>query len=48
VLLPHTDVSQAAENAGIKTTYITAGKYKAEGNPHEPLTGEYVSFSDRQ
>lgn len=30
-----------AGNAGLpKVTYISAGKYKAEGNPYEPLTDE--------
>lgn len=37
VLLFHEDVSKAAEMAGVKTTVIAAGRYKAEGNPFEPL-----------
>lgn len=38
VLIVHTDWSQWEKNAGIKTTYLTAGKYKAIGNPSEPLS----------
>lgn len=33
----HTDLSRALENAGISTTLISAGKYKTEGNPFQPL-----------
>ncbi len=40
----HQDFSQAMENAGIKTTLISAGKYKTEGNPFEPLDPEAQSF----
>ena len=36
----HDDYSQAMEQAGIKTTYISAGKFKTEANPDEPLTDE--------
>lgn len=38
VLLIHTDFSRLEERIGIKTTYLTAGKYKALGNPSEPLS----------
>jgi len=34
----HVDQSQAEEKLGFKTTLISAGKYKTEGNPHEPLS----------
>jgi signal peptide peptidase SppA len=40
VLLFHEDVSKLEEEIGIKTTIISAGKYKAEGNPYEPLSRE--------
>lgn len=40
VLQFHEDVSKADEQAGIKTTIISAGKFKAEGNPYEPLSDE--------
>lgn len=33
----HIDVSKFEENEGIKTTLVSAGKYKVEGNPYEPL-----------
>ena len=34
----HEDISKAAERIGVKTTLISAGKYKTEGNPFEPLS----------
>lgn len=37
VISQHDDMSVALEIAGVKTTLITAGKYKAEGNPLGPL-----------
>lgn len=40
VLAMHEDVSKAAETAGVKATFITAGKNKAEGNSFEPLADE--------
>lgn len=36
----HQDVSRAAEAEGVKFTFISAGKYKTEGNPYEPLSEE--------
>jgi len=36
----HEDCSAMEAESGIKTTIISAGKYKVEGNPHEPLTDE--------
>lgn len=36
----HLDYSQYLEQAGIAATVIRSGKYKAEGNPYEPLTAE--------
>lgn len=33
----HRDVSAATEAAGIKHTVVSAGKYKTETNPYEPL-----------
>lgn len=44
VLAVHTDQSKAEEEAGFKTTIISAGKYKAEGNPHEELGAEASGF----
>jgi capsid assembly protease len=40
VLTFHDDVSKAQNMAGIKTTIVSAGKYKDEGNPYEPLGRE--------
>jgi signal peptide peptidase SppA len=37
----HTDTSEADEKAGIKTTFVTAGKFKGEGAM--PLTDEGLS-----
>lgn len=36
----HTDISGAQAQAGIRTTIISAGKYKTEGNTFEPLSEE--------
>lgn len=36
----HEDVSVLYEQAGVKVNLISAGKYKVEGNPFEPLTEE--------
>lgn len=36
----HEDMSQALANAGVKVSLISAGKYKTEGNPFEPLSEE--------
>jgi capsid assembly protease len=33
----HDDYSKMLETAGVKTTLISAGKYKAEGNPYQAL-----------
>lgn len=40
VFTAHEDWSGAYESAGVKTTLISAGKYKVEGNPFQPLTAE--------
>ncbi len=44
VLAMHTDESKMMEAAGVKTTLISAGKYKVEGNPYEPLGAEAQAF----
>jgi len=38
VLMVHEDWSRWNEKFGINITYLTAGKYKALGNPDQPLT----------
>jgi len=40
VYMLHVDYSQAMDEAGIKPSYVAAGKYKVEGNPYEPLGDE--------
>jgi signal peptide peptidase SppA len=40
VYATHMDVSGANEKLGVKPTLISAGRFKTEGNPHEPLTSE--------
>ena len=40
----HQDYSKAMDEAGIKTTLISAGKYKVEGNPYTPLDPDAESF----
>lgn len=40
VLAIHTDISEAERQAGIKRTFVKAGKYKTEANPHEALGHE--------
>jgi capsid assembly protease len=40
VLAMHEDVSKALEAEGVKVSIISAGKYKTEGNPYEPLSTE--------
>lgn len=36
----HQDVSKALEASGVDVTVISAGKYKTDGNPYEPLSEE--------
>lgn len=40
VFAAHDDISALQEAMGVKTTLISAGKYKVEGNPFEPLSEE--------
>jgi len=44
VVAAHHDMSQAMEKEGIKTTFITAGKFKAEGAPERPLSEDARDF----
>ncbi len=43
VFCAHFDESGALEQAGVKPTLISAGKYKVEGNPFGPLTDEALA-----
>lgn len=40
VVSAHIDQSKFDETVGVKTTLVSAGKHKVEGNPFEPLTEE--------
>lgn len=40
VYATHRDTSVQSEHEGVQTTLISAGKYKVDGNPHEPLSDD--------
>jgi signal peptide peptidase SppA len=40
VFASHEDMSKMYENEGVKISLISAGKYKTEGNPYEPLSDD--------
>ncbi len=40
----HEDISKALDNDGIKVSLMSAGKFKVEGNPYEPLADEARAF----
>jgi len=40
VYMVHYDYSEWEANLGVKATYIKAGRYKAAGNPDEPLSDD--------
>jgi signal peptide peptidase SppA len=40
----HVDKSKALENEGVKITMVSAGKFKGEGAPHQPLSAETVAY----
>ena len=44
----HMDWSEALAQDGIKVTVTKAGKYKAEGNPYEPLSEEAADYEQKQ
>ena len=44
VWMAHDDYSKAMDDAGVKTTIISAGKFKVEGNPYEPLGEDAQAF----
>lgn len=44
VISAHVDQSKYLENEGIAVTFVSAGKYKTEGNSFEPLTDEARDF----
>jgi signal peptide peptidase SppA len=44
VWMAHEDWSKAMADAGVATTMISAGKFKVEGNPYEPLGEDARAF----
>jgi capsid assembly protease len=44
VYAAHSDVSKMMEAEGVKITLVSAGKYKVEGNPYEPLGADAQAF----
>lgn len=44
VFATHTDWSKYDEDMGVKTTLVSAGKFKTEGNPYEPLSEEAEAY----
>lgn len=44
----HQDVSKAAEMAGVSTSFVSAGKYKVEGNEFEPLSDDAREYLQGQ
>jgi signal peptide peptidase SppA len=45
VFAMHQDLSGALERDGVKISFISAGRYKVEGNPTEPLSDEARAFT---
>lgn len=48
VVTTHTDISKAEEQRGIKTTEISAGKYKRIASQHAPLSAEGAELLQSQ
>lgn len=48
VIAVHEEISQMLEQEGVRETIISAGQYKAEGNPYEPLTEEAQAEMQRK
>lgn len=48
VFAEHVDASKWEEANGIKTSLISSGKYKVEGNPYEPLQDEARAFIQKR
>lgn len=44
----HEDYSKYLDEMGVKTTLISAGKFKVEGNPYEQLSDEARSFQQKR
>jgi signal peptide peptidase SppA len=48
VYTAHEDFSKALDEAGVKTTLISAGKFKTEGNPYMPIDEDAKAFLQTQ
>lgn len=48
VRMAHEDRSGFYEQKGVRTTLISAGKYKDEGNPYGPLSEEGLAYAQAQ
>jgi signal peptide peptidase SppA len=44
----HENIAEAMKMAGVSFEFISAGKYKVEGNPYGPLTDEARAFTQSQ
>lgn len=44
VYLAHEDVSKALEAEGVAVTLVSAGKFKTEGNPYQPLGDDALAY----
>lgn len=44
----HCDQSGHDEQMGLRVTFVSAGKYKVEANPHEPLSDEAAAYLQEQ
>lgn len=44
----HEDWSKFLDEMGVKTTFISAGKYKVEGNAYQPLDAEAQAFMQQR
>lgn len=47
VFAMHLDRSAEAEQAGVKVTYVSAGKFKTEGNQFEPLSDDALASAQQ-
>jgi signal peptide peptidase SppA len=48
VLMIHTDYSELEKKMGVKTTYLSAGSYKAMGNSSQPLSDQAKDYFQSQ
>jgi len=44
VWMAHQDYSKAMADAGVTTTLISAGEFKVEGNPYQPISADALTF----